>query len=199
MSVQSCSVIRLPPSLRALRCRSGARRDCECDDRRSLRSVDRACSRLVDTWDTASNDLILSGYAWHMPWTWTARSGEPRSNEKAWGGGWARTVERTNGDTHTVFVLVFRDSHSKLAVEPRLRLVDVLGPARRRCSAGLGYTVIHRAAARHRERLPFPAILPLASVRYGQATLDRRRSSRRSTAASTTAACSTSSAARSLD
>ena len=52
----------------ALSCRAGARRRVR---RRSelaeLSFIDRACSRLVDTWKKGKNELILSGYSWHTP------------------------------------------------------------------------------------------------------------------------------------
>jgi hypothetical protein len=32
--------------------------------------LNSGCRRAVDTYEHRSNDLILSGYAWHLPWTW---------------------------------------------------------------------------------------------------------------------------------
>ena len=36
--------------------------------------LNSGCRRLVDTYENGSNELILSGYAWHAPWTWTAET-----------------------------------------------------------------------------------------------------------------------------
>src|SRR5262245_5391607 len=69
-----------------------------------------SCRRVVDTYNNGSNELLVSGYSWHTPWTWTAEK-RAEENEFAYGAGWARSVERQNGDTDTVFFLVFADSH----------------------------------------------------------------------------------------
>jgi palmitoyl transferase len=74
--------------------------------------IDKGCRRLVDTYENGSNELLVSGYSWHLPWTWTAER-RAEENENAWGGGWARTVEQPNGDTESVFALIFSDSHKK--------------------------------------------------------------------------------------
>jgi len=34
--------------------------------------LNTACRRLVDTYQNGNNELLVSGYAWHTPWTWTA-------------------------------------------------------------------------------------------------------------------------------
>src|SRR5215471_15631396 len=81
-----------------------------CDD--LWEWLNAGCRRLVDTYKDGKTDLLVSGYAWHTPWTWTAEK-RAEENSNAWGGGLGRTVERENGDTDTVFALVFSDSHSK--------------------------------------------------------------------------------------
>ena len=87
---------------------------CQGDpDSRELSYIDRACSRLVDTWKRGKSEIIVSGYAWHTPWTWTAEK-RAEENELAWGGGYGRTVEESNGNTHTVFGLAFLDSHKNV-------------------------------------------------------------------------------------
>ena len=59
--------------------------------------VNKGCRRVVDTYDNGSNELLVSGYSWHLPWTWTAER-RHAENEWAWGGGLARTVDRPDGD-----------------------------------------------------------------------------------------------------
>src|SRR5262245_46684690 len=70
------------------------------------------CRKLADTYQKGHNGILLSGYAWHIPYTWTPEK-RAEENENAWGGGWSRTVEHPNGDTDTVYFLVFQDSHKE--------------------------------------------------------------------------------------
>src|SRR5207248_3871666 len=72
--------------------------------------INNGCRHLVDTYENGNNELLVSGYSWHTPWTWTADK-RSEENAKAWGGGLARTVDRPDGDSESVFFLVFRDSH----------------------------------------------------------------------------------------
>ena len=113
--------------------------------------LNSGCRRLVDTYEHGGNDLIVSGYAWHTPWTWTAEK-RAEENENAWGGGWGRTVERINGDTDTVFFLVFSDSHS-------------------RPQYNVGYTLMVVARNDIFNGWPFPVALPLVSARYDKVTV----------------------------
>jgi palmitoyl transferase len=131
--------------------------------------VNTACRRLADTYTHGSNELIVSGYAWHLPWTWTAEA-RAQENPYAWGGGWARTTERDNGDTDTVFFLVFSDSHR----EPEFNLGygwSTYWRARDSIQPGLGYTLMIVQRPDIASGIPFPAILPLFSLRYQKFTL----------------------------
>jgi palmitoyl transferase len=91
-------------------------------------------------------------------------------NEKAWGGGLARSLEQPNGDTENVYFLVFDDSHR----QPQYNLgyswttywLDRSG-----IQPGLGFT----AAVIRRPDVaggwPIPVVLPLFTLRYQQAEL----------------------------
>lgn len=131
--------------------------------------VNKACRRVVDTYNDGGNELIVSGYSWHVPWTWTAEA-RANENEYAWGGGWARTVERENGDTDSVYFLVFSDSHKEAefnlgyAWSTYWRDRDSVQP-------GLGYTVMIVQRPDIANGIPFPAILPLFSLRYQKVTV----------------------------
>jgi lipid IVA palmitoyltransferase len=131
--------------------------------------LNSGCRRLVDTYETGSDELIVSGYAWHAPWTWAADK-RAEENEAAWGGGWGRTVEREDGDTDTVYFLVFNDSHSR----PQYQLGygrSTYWRARDSIQPGLGYTLMLVARNDIFNGWPFPAVLPLASLRYDRYTL----------------------------
>ena len=127
------------------------------------------CRRLVDTYEYGGNDLLVSGYAWHTPWTWTREKRE-EENSNAWGGGWARTVERVNGDVDTVFFLVFSDSHSKPEYNLGYGWSTYWGK-RNGLQGGLGYTIMLVARNDLFNGWPFPTVLPLVSLRYDKVTV----------------------------
>jgi len=131
--------------------------------------LNKACRRLVDTYDNGGNELLVSGYTWHTPWTWTAEK-RAEENANAWGGGWARTVERENGDTDTVYALVFSDSHRK----PEYNLGYVWSTywlPRSGIQPGLGYTASFVARSDIANGWPIPVVLPVLSLRYDRLTL----------------------------
>lgn len=131
--------------------------------------LNAGCRRIVDTYEKGGTDLIVSGYSWHTPWTWTAEK-RAEENANAWGGGLGRTVERPNGDTDTVFFLVFNDSHSR----PQYNVGygwSTYWRARDSLQPGLGYTLMIVARNDIFNGWPFPAVLPLLSLRYQNLTL----------------------------
>jgi palmitoyl transferase len=141
---------------------SPARAAPECAD--LWEWLNTACRRVVDTYKNGNNEILLSGYSWHTPWTWTAER-RAEENEYAWGGGWARSVERENGDTDTVYFLVFSDSHK----DPEYNLGygwTTWWGQRDKLQGGLGYTLMLIARQDIWGGVPFPAILPLFSVRH---------------------------------
>jgi len=142
-------------------------RAAECSD--MWEWLNTACRRVVDTYKFGGNQLLVSGYAWHTPWTWTAEK-RAEENSNAWGGGWGRVVERENGDTDTVYALVFSDSHSRPQYNIGYGWSTYWG-ARTGLQGGLGYTAMIVARNDIFNGLPFPALLPLVSLRYDRATL----------------------------
>jgi len=131
--------------------------------------LNQGCRRLVDTYENGGKELILSGYAWHTPWTWTAEK-RAEENSNAWGAGLARTVERDNGDTDTVYALVFSDSHRKPEYNLGYGWSTYWG-ARDGVQGGLGYTALLVARNDIFNGWPFPAVLPLISMRYRKFTM----------------------------
>ena len=132
--------------------------------------MDRACSRLTDTWKKGRHEFIFSGYAWHAPWTWTSER-RAEQNEWAWGGGYGRTVEEGNGNTHTVFGLAFLDSHKNIEWQIGYAWSTFWGP-RDAIQPGLGYTAVIVQRPDIANGIPFPAVLPLVTLRYGQGRID---------------------------
>jgi palmitoyl transferase len=138
-----------------------------CDDMWDW--VNMACRHVVDTYSNGHNEILVSGYAWHIPSTWTAEA-RANENELAWGAGWSRTLERDDNVTENVFFLVFNDSHS----QPEFQVGygwNYFWGERDSIQPGLGYTVMIVQRPDIANGIPFPAILPLFSLRYQKATL----------------------------
>ncbi len=131
--------------------------------------VNIACRRVVDTYRDGHNDLLLSGYAWHTPWTWTAER-RAEENANAWGGGWGRSVDHDNGSTDAVYALVFSDSHRHAEYNLGYAWNTYWGP-RDGLQAGLGYTAFLMSRTDIASGFPVPVVLPLGSLRYQRATL----------------------------
>ena len=130
---------------------------------------DKGCRRIVDTYDNGGNELLLSGYAYHVPRTWTPER-RPELNSNTWGAGWGRTVEDPDGDTHTVFALAFEDSHRRVELQVGYSWSTFWGP-RDGVQVGLGYTAMIVQRPDLLNGYPFPAVLPLLSVRVQKATM----------------------------
>jgi palmitoyl transferase len=126
-------------------------------------SINNGCRRLVDTYENGNNELLVSGYSWHTPWTWTS---EKRSEEngKAWGGGLARTVDRPDGDSESVFFLVFRDSHRQAQYNLGYAWRTYWGE-REKIQGGLGFTAMIIERPDIAGGWPIPVLLPLFTVR----------------------------------
>jgi palmitoyl transferase len=144
--------------------------ECQGDPAsKELPFLDRACSRLVDTWKQGKSEIVLSGFAWHLPFTWTAER-RAELNQNAWGLGYGRTVEEPGGNTHTVFGFAFLDSHKNAEFQVGYAWSTYWGP-RDGIQPGLGYTAMMVQRPDIANGIPFPAVLPLFSLRYGEATL----------------------------
>jgi palmitoyl transferase len=131
--------------------------------------LNTGCRRLADTYNNGKNEVLVSGYAWHTPWTWTSER-RAEENEFAWGGGWARSADRENGDTDTVYFLVFSDSHYEAEYNLGYAWTTWWRP-RDSLQPGLGYTLMLISRQDIWGGVPFPAILPLVSLRYDKVTV----------------------------
>ncbi len=126
--------------------------------------ADKGCRHIVDTYQQGGNSLLVSGYEWHIPYSWTAEA-RARENENAWGAGWARSREQLNGDTENVFFLVFEDSHRKAQLNLGYTWTtywlsgDGVQP-------GLGFTAAFIQRPDIASGWPVPVILPLFTLRY---------------------------------
>jgi len=146
---------------------SSVARAAECADFGEW--INASCRRLVDTYRNGNDELLVSGFAWHIPASWT-KERRDQENENAWGAGWARTVERPNGDDDMVYFLVFKDSHSKPQFNLGYGWATYWGE-RSGVQPGLGYTAFLMSRSDIANWVPVPVILPLFAVRYQNATM----------------------------
>jgi palmitoyl transferase len=144
---------------------SGTAHALECSD--FWPWVEAGCRHVVDTYDQGDNALLVSGFSWHVPWTWTPER-RAMENQDAWGGGLARSREAPNGDTENVFFLVFDDSHR----QPQYNLGyswSTYWLDRDGIQPGLGFTAMIIQRPDIASGWPVPVVLPLFSLRYQKA------------------------------
>ena len=136
---------------------------------KELAWYERFCSRITDTWKRGRDEMQFSGYSWHLPFTYTKEKRD-ELNPYSWGLGYARTVEEPNGDTHSVFGLVFSDSHKNAQFNVGYNWMTYWG-ARDSLQPGLGYAAFIVQRPDIASGIPFPAILPMFALRYDQFVL----------------------------
>ena len=123
----------------------------------------------IDTTHTGQDDLYFSGYTWHDPRTYTAAK-RATLNSHAWGIGWGRHSFNADGNEDMVYAMIFSDSHRN--AEP------VVGYAHQwmfnndaPVGFGLGYTLALTSRADIFKNIPFPIVLPIASIRFGNLSI----------------------------
>ncbi|MDR2244318.1 MAG: hypothetical protein LBE15_02780 [Burkholderiales bacterium] len=138
-----------------------------CDD--LIEWLGKPCSHLSQTYRDGDTEILISGFAWHLPMTYTKEKRD-ELNEYAIGFGMGRTIEEPNGDTRAVFLMALLESHKKIQWNLGYSWSTYWGE-RDSLQAGLGYTamIVQRPDIFH--GIPFPAALPLVSLRYKEATL----------------------------
>lgn len=123
----------------------------------------RQCDGLKAAWFEGRATWYASGYAWHIPGTWTEDK-LAELNQRAWGGGYgfARTDEI--GDNYSWYALAFRDSHFDTTAMVGWGAMTYW-PKKAPVAVGLGYTAFIMMRPDIAKGWPFPAALPLASVK----------------------------------
>jgi palmitoyl transferase len=131
--------------------------------------VARPCNKGAAAWDHGDNELLVTGYAYHLRSTYTEEKLH-ELNERAWGGGWARTVDDSDGDQHTLFAFGFHESHNKVQWNAGYLYTTYWGP-QDGLRGGLGFAAFIVQRPDIASGVPIPALLPVASLNYGKATL----------------------------
>jgi lipid IVA palmitoyltransferase len=122
------------------------------------------CAGLKDAWHEGDPTLYLSGYTWHDPHTYTQEKLED-FNDRAWGGGYGWSKAAANGDNFGWYALIFRDSHFQYTKAVGWSWITYW-PERSDFAVGLGYTAFLASRPDIASNWPFPAALPLASIKY---------------------------------
>ena len=131
--------------------------------------LDVGCKRVADTYDQGTYELLISGYAYHLPSTYTPEK-RAELNPYAWGGGLAKTVEDPDGDTHTDYILAFRDSNYHVQWNVGYAWLTYWG-SRDGLQPGLGYSIFIVQRPDIASGVPFPAALPIAALRFQKASV----------------------------
>ncbi|AOB32448.1 lipid A palmitoyltransferase [Bordetella sp. H567] len=127
-----------------------------------------ACARLDQIWNQGGDELYMTGYAWHIRSAYSAEKIKS-FREESWGGGWGKGIYDEDGDWQGLYGMAFLDSHGH--VEPVAGYgYQKIGRIGQNWRFGIGYTAFLTARQDIFHYIPFPGILPLASVGYDKAT-----------------------------
>ena len=126
--------------------------------------IEQGCRHVVDTYEEGDNALLLSGYEWHIPASWSPEA-RAQENENAWGGGLSRQREHPNGNTENVFFLVFEDSHRQAQFNLGYSWMTYWFP-RSGLQPGLGFNAMIIQRPDIASGWPVPVVLPMFSLRY---------------------------------
>lgn len=122
----------------------------------------QAKSKSDDILDDGSLSMILSGYARHGRNTYTPERID-ELNEKAWGMGFSKAIRTSRDNEESLYGFAISDSH----FAPQLMAgyaYQWMRPLGNRFEAGLGVTALLISRKDYFSGLPFPGVLPLASI-----------------------------------
>ena len=124
------------------------------------------CVGVKDAWHNGGPVLYITGLTYHDRGTYSQEQLDGY-NEASWGGGfgWGRTNEQ--GDHFGWYGIVFRDSHYKYTKMFGWNWMTYW-PKQNDYAVGLGYTIFLGSRPDIYNNIPFPGILPLASVKLSK-------------------------------
>jgi palmitoyl transferase len=112
---------------------------------------------------SASWDLYLSGYAYHLRDTYS-KERIKKLNEKAWGGGLGRTLRNGRGNDESLYVVAIRDSREHTQWMAGYAYQWIYPVVSEKVEVGVGVTVAAVKRDDWYSGHPFPAVLPVASI-----------------------------------
>jgi lipid IVA palmitoyltransferase len=130
----------------------------------------KPCNGIAKAYKTGDDELILSGYSYHIRSSYTPEKIR-EFNERAWGIGYGKTAEDPDGDQHTLYWLVFRDSHRNNEWHLGYLYQTFLGQ-RGGAQFGYGYTAMFVQRPDIFGGIPFPAIVPIIGAKWNNTTIN---------------------------
>jgi lipid IVA palmitoyltransferase len=131
--------------------------------------LDTAWQHVSDTWETGDVELYVPFLTYHMPWAY--RDDLLNSyNEYPAGAGLGKGRFNSNGNWESIYAMGFLDSHSKpsfmagYAWAPTWELGSDI-------KVGVGLTGFLMSRSDYWNGIPFPGILPIASIGYKRLTI----------------------------
>ncbi len=132
--------------------------------------ADGVGSNLSNIYNNGTPDVFIDGYTWHDPGTYTAAK-RAELNSHAWGLGWGKHIEDTDGNDQMVYAMVFSDSHWD--AEPVVGYAKqwLWRPFDGGFKLGAGYTAAITSRTDILNNFPIPIALPVISMGYRDLTL----------------------------
>ena len=127
-------------------------------------------SNVSNTFCSNKYEFYMPIRTWHNRWTYD-RDNIKGYNERPWGGGLGQYYIDDKGNQHSLYTMVFKDSHNDFepiagyAWQKNWRL-DTEGHWR----IGAGFTVFITARSDF-NYMPFPGVLPLLALEYKQVAI----------------------------
>ena len=120
--------------------------------------------RLNQIWTQGKGDLFVPAYAWHNRFFYD-KNRVHIYNEYPWGAGFGKGIWDEHGNWQGLYLVVFQDSHKEVQPMGGYAYLLTHHPSEN-TGLGLGFTLMMTARADIQHYLPFPGILPLASMNY---------------------------------
>ena len=117
------------------------------------------------TWHSDQYELYVPLNIWHNPSAYTQQKIDS-FNKQPWGLGIGKYRYDADGDWHALYAMAFLESHNDIEPIAGYAFQKIWRPAGAlRLGAGFTLGVTARADYRY---IPFPLLLPLASLEYGR-------------------------------
>lgn len=131
---------------------------------------DRAVSAVKDTWRDGDVELYVPVWTHHMRFNYDQDLIDG-FNEYPAGIGLGKGRYNASGNWEGIYALGFLDSHSKPSLMAGYAWVPTWQPSRSPLKVGVGVTGFMMSRSNYLNGIPFPGVLPIASVSYNNLAL----------------------------
>lgn len=130
---------------------------------------ERQWNKVADTYHSPNSDLFIPLHTWHNRAMYDKHKID-EYNENPWGLGYGRVRYDEDGDQHTVYAMVFMDSHNDPEPFAGYAFEKIWRPSEN-WRLGAGFTVGVTMRSDY-DYVPIPAILPIVSIGYRRLTIE---------------------------